>query len=296
MTINPTNPNSGFLGAMNFNSGVTELDGAWTGMGNVSVGYAYYGSMATVTGNASLGMASGKNFALTGGTNSLGTTILATLAPTKGTMTIGMQGNSNTVSFQSKSQLTLNLNDTLADGVTPVADSLAVKGALDLGTGATTNVLAINFSNISKFKSYTLATFDSISSVQTQFGSVVVNGVTLAGDGTALSSIDAGLAGYGGHHLVYSADSLVAQMELIPGDINGDGLVDVADYNIWAANVGKTGATWDQGDLNGDGLVDVADYNIWAANVGKTSATPEPISMIILAIGGGLVGLKRRNG
>ena len=69
----------------------------------------------------------------------------------------------------------------------------------------------------------------------------------------------------------------------------------MADYNIWAANVGKTGATWLQGDLNGDGLVDVADYNIWAANVGKTAATPEPISMIILAIGGGLVALKRRN-
>jgi hypothetical protein len=83
---------------------------------------------------------------------------------------------------------------------------------------------------------------------------------------------------------------------LIAGDINADGLVDVADYDIWAANVGATGATWAQGDLNGDGLVDVADYDIWAANVGATAATPEPISMIILAIGGGLVALKRRNG
>jgi hypothetical protein len=92
----------------------------------------------------------------------------------------------------------------------------------------------------------------------------------------------------------YSANFMIQQF--IPGDINGDGLVDVADYNIWAANVGRTGATWAQGDLNGDGLVDVADYNIWAANVGKTAATPEPISMIILAIGGGLVALKRRNG
>jgi hypothetical protein len=82
----------------------------------------------------------------------------------------------------------------------------------------------------------------------------------------------------------------------LAGDINNDGLVDVADYDIWAANVGMTGATWLQGDLNGDGLVDVADYDIWAANVGATSATPEPISMIILAIGGGLVALKRRNG
>jgi hypothetical protein len=82
----------------------------------------------------------------------------------------------------------------------------------------------------------------------------------------------------------------------LAGDINNDGLVDVADYDIWAANVGMTGATWLQGDLNGDGLVDVADYDIWAANVGATSATPEPISMIILAIGGGLVAIKRRNG
>jgi hypothetical protein len=82
----------------------------------------------------------------------------------------------------------------------------------------------------------------------------------------------------------------------LPGDINDDGLVDVADYDVWAANVGATGANWLQGDLNGDGLVDVADYDIWAANVGQTSATPEPISMIILAIGGGLVALKRRNG
>ncbi len=79
----------------------------------------------------------------------------------------------------------------------------------------------------------------------------------------------------------------------IPGDINGDGLVDVADYNIWAANVGRTGATWSQGDLNGDGLVDVADYNIWAANVGKTAGTPEPASLSLVAIGG-LAFLRRR--
>jgi hypothetical protein len=57
----------------------------------------------------------------------------------------------------------------------------------------------------------------------------------------------------------------------LPGDINGDGLVDVADYDIWAANVGQTG--YGQGDANGDGLVDVADYDIWAANVGRTASS-----------------------
>jgi hypothetical protein len=70
--------------------------------------------------------------------------------------------------------------------------------------------------------------------------------------------------------IVYSAATapLSTAKALIPGDINMDGLVDVADYNIWAANVGAQCATWAMGDLNGDGLVDVADYNIWAANVG----------------------------
>jgi hypothetical protein len=62
----------------------------------------------------------------------------------------------------------------------------------------------------------------------------------------------------------------IAVLTLDVGDINCDGLVDVADYDIWAANVGRTNATWQQGDLNGDGLVDVADYDIWAANVGTT--------------------------
>jgi hypothetical protein len=71
----------------------------------------------------------------------------------------------------------------------------------------------------------------------------------------------------------------------IPGDINGDGVVDVADYDIWAANVGKTGAAWSQGDLSGDGLVDVADYDVWAANVGSTASVPEPATVGLLALG-----------
>jgi hypothetical protein len=71
----------------------------------------------------------------------------------------------------------------------------------------------------------------------------------------------------------------------IPGDANCDGLVDVADYDIWAANVGATNATWSHGDFNGDGLVDVADYDIWAANVGQTSGAPEPTTIALLALG-----------
>jgi parallel beta-helix repeat protein len=55
----------------------------------------------------------------------------------------------------------------------------------------------------------------------------------------------------------------------IPGDANGDGVVDVGDLGILAANYGTaSGATWSQGDFNGDGAVDVGDLGILAANYG----------------------------
>jgi formylglycine-generating enzyme required for sulfatase activity len=58
------------------------------------------------------------------------------------------------------------------------------------------------------------------------------------------------------------------------GDANGDGMVDVGDLGILAANYGMTsGATWAQGDFNNDGAVDVGDLGILAANYGTGNAT-----------------------
>jgi hypothetical protein len=59
-----------------------------------------------------------------------------------------------------------------------------------------------------------------------------------------------------------------APVTLIPGDANGDGMVDVGDLGILAANYGGTGKSWAEGDFNGDGLVDVGDLGILAANYG----------------------------
>ena len=97
-------------------------------------------------------------------------------------------------------------------------------------------------------------------------------------DGTGANNA---AAYYGGQTYSVDLSSYAKYLKPIPGDANDDGLVDVADYNIWAANVGTSGASWKMGDFNGDGLVDVADYNIWAANVGATasgnmSMAPEP--------------------
>ncbi len=40
------------------------------------------------------------------------------------------------------------------------------------------------------------------------------------------------------------------------------------DYNTWVANFGQTGENI-PGDGNGDGVVDAADYSVWANNFGS---------------------------
>ncbi len=55
------------------------------------------------------------------------------------------------------------------------------------------------------------------------------------------------------------------------GDINGDDVVDLADFNILATNFGSgPGVLAAGGDLTGDGWVDLADFNILATNFGSS--------------------------
>ena len=66
------------------------------------------------------------------------------------------------------------------------------------------------------------------------------------------------------------------------GDVNGDGTVNILDFNILEANYGKTsGATWAMGDFNGDGKVDFADFTLltqnWGASAAPTSGSITPI-------------------
>jgi hypothetical protein len=56
-----------------------------------------------------------------------------------------------------------------------------------------------------------------------------------------------------------------------PGDVTGDGVVDLADLNLVLANFGET---TDQGDATGDGVVDLADLNLVLANFGTDCNKP----------------------
>jgi hypothetical protein len=54
----------------------------------------------------------------------------------------------------------------------------------------------------------------------------------------------------------------------ITGDVNDDGSVDLADFNILSGNFGKDGAR-SGGDLNGDGKVNVMDFGVLATHFGR---------------------------
>ena len=119
---------------------------------------------------------------------------------------------------------------------------------------------------------------------------------------------------------LFVIENLVARTNgtgTVMGDIQLDGLVDSADYTLWADNFGgpitdgnpaEPVRGWIQGDLNGDGESDSADYTLWADNFGTGPRdalpngggqpapvpTPEPATMMLLAIGGLTTIVRRR--
>ena len=99
-----------------------------------------------------------------------------------------------------------------------------------------------------------------------------------------------------------SADGEAAFFTLmpLPGDANGDGVVDVNDLTIVLSNFNNTvGADWSVGDFNGDGRVDVNDLTILLAHFNQSigslpssrSAVPEPSAIVLIGLG--LAGLVR---
>ncbi|HYO24535.1 MAG TPA: LamG-like jellyroll fold domain-containing protein [Lacipirellulaceae bacterium] len=84
-----------------------------------------------------------------------------------------------------------------------------------------------------------------------------------------------------------------------PGDVNGNNVVDIADFNIITANFLKTPATRAEGDVNSDNVVNFADFRIWKTN--KTSppgnvSIPEPAGAVLAVVASlaALTGRRRR--
>lgn len=76
-------------------------------------------------------------------------------------------------------------------------------------------------------------------------------------------------------------------------DFNGDGVVDLFDFNILKTNFNLEGASREEGDANGDGTIDLEDFNFLKSTFGASVSVPEPTSLglmtasaLLLLVGG----------
>jgi hypothetical protein len=101
-----------------------------------------------------------------------------------------------------------------------------------------------------------------------------------------------------GHHTLYAISGvLTAAITVVPGDLNGDGIVNAQDLELVASHWLQTGTNV-AGDANGDGIVNGGDLRIidanWLKNAsgstgGGTSVAavvPEPATIVMVALGG----------
>jgi hypothetical protein len=63
----------------------------------------------------------------------------------------------------------------------------------------------------------------------------------------------------------------LTQQTMLPGDYNGDGVVNAADYTVWRDTLGASASSGLAADGNGDGTVDQADYDVWRLHLGQSA-------------------------
>ena len=68
---------------------------------------------------------------------------------------------------------------------------------------------------------------------------------------------------------VGAVDELLAELDLTPGDFNGDGSVNFNDFLVLAMSFGQSGVGYAGGDANCSGTVDFADFLVLATNFGR---------------------------
>jgi hypothetical protein len=81
------------------------------------------------------------------------------------------------------------------------------------------------------------------------------------------------------------------QQTSLPGDYNGDGAVNAADYTVWRDTLGQSAASGLLADGSGNGIVDQADYDVWKMHFGDTAQITFAAVVGAGSIAGGPVGV-----
>ena len=116
--------------------------------------------------------------------------------------------------------------------------------------------------------------FDTVASVQTKLGDAAGGGGTWAFSWTTSAatlgthSITAKATDGGG--LTATAAPIIIKV-WIPGDADGNALVEGLDYNAWQNGYQQPNSTFATGDYDGNGQVDGLDYNVWQNNYNHTA-------------------------
>ncbi len=64
------------------------------------------------------------------------------------------------------------------------------------------------------------------------------------------------------------------ELTFLRGDANGDGRVNLNDFNILAANFGQSQRNFTQGDFDYNNVVNLADFNLLASRFGQAVGPP----------------------
>jgi hypothetical protein len=179
--------------------------------------------------------------------------------------------------------LTLNSGAILTidwDGRTLTHDTLEIEG-----TAALSGQLEINLANGFLEQAprgiVTTSPLLSAASVTGTFDALWLDGeplqpvdvVSAAADTTMWQHAISGLF----QRLSYAENEVSLESYLaIPGDANGDYVVDDLDLAIWSVHQFQSDTDWLQGDFNSDGVTDVRDFNLWRSNYGRSATIQQP--------------------
>ena len=90
---------------------------------------------------------------------------------------------------------------------------------------------------------------------------------------------------------LYTSGVLSVAAAGVPGDYNGNGIVDAADYTVWRDHLGQTFALPNRSSAN-TGPISTADYDAWKVNfgthagsgAGASGAVPEPATLVLMIL------------